>query len=328
MRVSELRERVTGTLLRFAGDQWSQMGVFIATARRDPWAQDPEALLLFSLEVARADPRLFDEVLDWLRANGDVVSSRRLSHLSRHDPGRPVIDAAVEWAAANGSALRRLPGTVEPGREPVPLFRRPGLPGREDPIFLARGFVKPATTPSGKSTPPDLRAPINLAFRLRRHFGVSARAEIVRFLLTTGVSNATALAIAAAAASTKRNVSDALAELSAAGDVERFWVGNEARYGVDSARWASFLELDPHAIPTHRDWPQLLHALAEIWRWFARPDLDELSDYQRASEARQLIHRIAADVRHAGVSVRDDGTGADYWPTFIENVEAVLARVA
>jgi len=328
MQIAELRERVASTLLRFSGDQWAQMGVFVATDRRDPWAQDPEALLVFTLEVGRADPRLFDEVLDWLRANGDLVSARRLSHLSQHDPVRPIVDAAVEWAAANGSTLRRGSGTLEPKSEPVRLFRQPGVPGREDSIFLSHGFVKPVTTPSGKSTPPDLGRPINLAFRLRRHFGVSARAEIVRFLLTTGVPNATALAISAAAASSKRNVSDALAELSAAGDVERFWVGNEARYGINRERWAGFLGLDPLAIPAHRDWPQLLRALAELSRWFARPDLDELSDYLRASEARQLMRSIEPDLLHAGVSVTDEGTGADYWPTFVENVERALDKIA
>jgi len=149
----------------------------------------------------------------------------------------------------------------------------------------------------------------------------------VRFLLTAGVPDATALAISVAAASTKRNVSDALANLAAAGDVERYWVGNEARYRLDRERWARFLGLDPDRIPGHRDWPQLLHALAEIRRFLARPDLDELTDYMRASEARQLMSRLKPGLGHAGVSVSDSGHGADYWSTFLQNVEGVLARI-
>lgn len=328
MSISEVRERVSTTLLDFARDQWAQMGVFMATRRRDTWAQDPEALLVFSLEIARDDARLFDELLDWLRLNGDIVSGRRLAALAKHDSARPIVLAAVEWAARHGSPLRLGSGVVVPSGEPVPLFRHSGLAGRFDEVFLAEGLAKPPTVPSGKSAPPDLELPINLAFRLRRHFGVNARAEIVRFLLTTGVPNATTLAISLAAASTKRNVSEALASLAAAGDVRRTWVGNEARYGIDRERWAAFLGLEPDRIPGHRDWPQLLHALAEIRRWLGRPDLDGFSDYQRASEARQLMIRLEPELGHAGVPVSAEGRGADYWSTFVENVERLLSRIA
>lgn len=327
MPVSETRERVFSSLLDFARDEWAQMGVFLTGGRRGTWAQDPEALLVFSLEVARDDARLFDELLDWLRVNGDVVSGRRLAALARHDPALPIVRAAVERAAQHGSPLRLGSGHVMPHGEPVPLFRNAGLPGRADEIFLAHGFLKPPTAPSGKSAAPNVGLPINLAFRLRRHFGVNARAEIVRFLLTTAVPDATTLAISVAAASTKRNVSDALASLAAAGDVERYWVGNEARYRLDRGRWARFLGLDPDRIPGHRDWPQLLHALAEIRRFLARPDLDELTDYMRAGEARQLMSRLKPVLGYAGVSVGDSGHGADYWPTFLQNVEGVLARI-
>lgn len=303
------------------------MGVFMFGSRRDTWAQDPEALLLFSLEIGRDDARFFDELLDWLRTNGDLISGRRLAALAKHDSALPIVEAAVEWAAGHGSPLRLGSGVVAPPAEPVPLFRHEGLPGRSDGVFLAHGLLKPPTMPSGKSSPPDLEAPINLAFRLRRHFGVNARAEIVRFLLTTGVPNATVLAISTAAASTKRNINDALTSLAAAGDVERHWVGNEARYGIDRERWAGFLRLAPDRIPGHRDWPQLLHSLTEIRRWLARPELDEMTDYQRASVARELMKRLTPALTNAGVPVSDRGTGADYWETFIENVEAALARI-
>lgn len=327
MSLSKIRARVNTALLDFARDEWAQMGVFMSGARRDTWAQDPEALLLFSLEIGRDDARFFDELLDWLRTNGDIISGRRLATLAKHDPALPIVEAAVAWAGRHGSPLRLGSGIVAPKDEPVPLFRHTGLPGRTDEIFLAHGLLKPPTTPSGKSSPPDLELPINLAFRLRRHFGVNARAEIVRFLLTAGVPNATTLAISAAAVSTKRNVSDALASLAAAGDVERIWIGNEARYGIDRERWAAFLGLDPDRVPDHRDWPQLLHALTEIRRWVGRSELDEMTEYQRASEARQLLARLKPELSHAGVPISDTGKGADYWPTFVENVEAVLARI-
>ena len=328
MSVSETRARVDVALLDFVRDEWAQMGVFMSGGRSDTWAQDPEALLLFSLEVGRDDARFFDELLDWLRMNGDLVSGRRLAALAKHDPALPIVEAAVEWAAEHGSPLRLGSGVVSPPSEPVSLFRNAGLPGRSDTTFLAHGLLKPPTAPSGKSSPPALELPINFAFRLRRHFGVNARAEIVRFLLTAAVPDATALAISAAAASSKRNVTDALANLTAAGDVTRVWVGNEARYGIDRERWAAFLGLDPDRIPGHRDWPQFLHALIEIRRFVDRPDLDDMTAYQRASLGRELLTRLKPQLTHAGVPVHEHGLGADYWPTFVESVEAVLARLA
>ena len=60
-------------LLRFLWRQWGQLGVAGRVDRRDGWIIDPEPLLLFTLQVARRDPRLFDEVIDWA-----VINSRRL----------------------------------------------------------------------------------------------------------------------------------------------------------------------------------------------------------------------------------------------------------
>lgn len=74
MRISELRTQIRGQLVDFAWDQWTQMGVSGTPRRADRWAADPEALLLFTLEVARADARLFDEVLDWLALNERLMS--------------------------------------------------------------------------------------------------------------------------------------------------------------------------------------------------------------------------------------------------------------
>lgn len=94
---------------------------------------------------------------------------------------------------------------------------------------------------------------------------------------------------------------------------------------MDVDRWRSLLELD--RIPQHRDWPQLFAALRLLRRWLGRPELDGLSDYLRASEARQLMKRLEPDLRYAGVPVRDTGTGADYWESFVENVNAALSAL-
>jgi len=82
MRISALRREVSKALLAFAWDQWAQMGVSATTGRPDRRTADPEALLLLTFEVGRNDPRLFDEVLDWL-----VVELRAAGHQASPDGG-------------------------------------------------------------------------------------------------------------------------------------------------------------------------------------------------------------------------------------------------
>ncbi len=328
MPISTLRDDVQTTLVEFAWSQWAQMGVFASTDRRDAWAQDPEALLIFTLHVARREPRLFDEVLDWLRLNGRLLSGRRLASLCPlGDADRQLVEAAVDWARANGSPVQIADRQfAKTGEEQLFESVRVANP---DELFRLHGYLKPATEPSFNSREPDLRAPINLAFRLRQHFGLaSSRAEIVRFLLTSGVPDANALAIADAAAYAKRNINETLAALVAAGDVERYMRGNEGRYSVDRERWANFLGVAPDELPTYRDWPRVLLALRELDRWLDNARLADLSDYMRASEARALMDGLEPTLTAAGVLVTRDGAGADYWPTFEQNVGRLLEKLS
>src|SRR5438105_1946106 len=70
MRAAQIRKEIVADSVALAWDQWSQLGVSAASPpQREERAADPEALLLFTLELGRNDPRLFDEVLDWLALN-------------------------------------------------------------------------------------------------------------------------------------------------------------------------------------------------------------------------------------------------------------------
>ena len=324
MPISTLRNDVQPTLVDFAWSQWAQMGVLASADRRDNWAQDPEALLIFTLHVGRREPRLFDEVLDWLRLNGRLIGGRRLATLCPSgDADRPLVEAAVDWARAHGSSVRIAERHLAKTEEEQ-LFDNVRV-AKADQVFRSHGYLKPATEPSFNSREPDLQAPINLAFRLRQHFGLSSsRADVVRFLLTSGVPDATALAVADAAGYAKRNVSETLAALVAAGDIARYMRGNEGRYSVDRVRWADFLGVASDQLATYRDWPRLLLALRELDRWLDDPRLADLSDYMQASEARALMERLEPTFTPAGVRASRDGAGADYWPTFEQNIDRLL----
>lgn len=329
MSISALRDRLRRDLLEFAWQEWGQLGILAQPTRTSGWAEDPEALLLLTFEVGRHDPRLFDETLDWLTVNGRLVSQQRLRNLCTDEVDRALADAALAWAAPHQRALRAA-GMRAPSDRPEPDQLFPAAPARErlDPVFAAYGWSKAPTEPSRKSRAPQLGRPISFAFRLRRLFGTGSRAEIVRYLLTSRSSGAQAEVVRRAAGFAKRNVLDAANELVAAGALGAYTLGasGERYFNADLNTWRTFLALEE--LPEHRDWPQLLGALRVLHRDLSHPRWDDLSDYVRASEARQLMKRVEPDLRYAGVAIRDAGTGADYWNTFVANVDAATTALA
>lgn len=316
MRPSALSRRLDDGLLAFAWDEWAQMGVLARSHRHIRWAQDPEALVVFTLEVARDDPRLFDELLDWLLVNEGLLSVRRLRAMCAGPEDQRLLAGALGWLARHRPRARLTSGaTPAPAGGPESLFHDLTVSvGDPDPAFAAVGLLRSEAKPTGKAVRPDLRAGINLAFRLRELLGVGVRAEVVRFLLTVAAPAVSAQAVARSAGFAKRNVHDALMSLHAAGVVSLWTVGNEQRYEIDRSAWTQLLAIGSGGLPQERAWPQLLAGLRTVRRWLHAPGLDELSDYLRASRARDLLEEVRRDFEHAAVPVGSrpvDGAWAD-----------------
>jgi hypothetical protein len=313
-------------LLDFVWDEWAQMGVSATAHRESSWAQDPEALLVFTLEVARADPRLFDELLDWTLRNESLLGVRRLRAMCIDETDRALVAATISWlgrrrprARLRSSEHSEVPGDLEPvfdGNAPV---------GDADPDFAANGLLRPLVQPSYKSQAPDLRSPINFDFRLRAMLGVGIRAEVVRIMLCVHASRMTAGALARASVYAKRNVHDALTGLADAGAISVFTVSGEQRYTIDKPAWAALLGLAPERLPGHREWPQLLAVLRTILRWSRQPDLIEASDYLRASATRQLLEHIRPELAFAGVKTNLRATAAEAPAALEQVVQDILA---
>src|SRR5438034_11282874 len=99
------REKYQESLLRFLWRQWSAFGVAGQTRGEDNWIGDPEGLLLFTCTVGRHDPRLFDEVMDWLHENGRFLNIHRLKRILRSEK------------FAGGSVLAAMAGMMSRGAE-------------------------------------------------------------------------------------------------------------------------------------------------------------------------------------------------------------------
>lgn len=323
MNLPALRSRSSQSLLSFAWNEWAQMGVLAAAGRQSRWAQDPEALLAFTFELARDDPRLFDEVLDWLALNQGMVSVRRLRTLGRLGGDARIVEAVIDSIKPRKP---RFPAQVDQPVSPAQLV--PLFPGRMpsklvDPTFADHGFARSAPIPSDKAQAPDLRTPINFAFRLRELLGIGARAEVVRLMLTAGSVRLTAQDAARSAAYAKRNVHEALTSLERAGVIYSAPGSGGQRFGIELDRWAALLQMPGGSFPAHRDWPQLLSAASAVHRWLHRPELEELSPYLQASQARELLLRVERDVRYGGVAVEVGATVETAWDDVARLLEAL-----
>jgi hypothetical protein len=119
-----------------------------------------------------------------------------------------------------------------------------------------------------------------------------------------------------------------LAGLSTAGVVSAFTVAAEQRYTADRSAWAALLGCEPDELPAHRDWPQLLGALRHILRWSEQPELANMSDYLRASSARDLIETIRPDLAFAGTPT-DLSTSPENTLSELEDItESVLITMS
>jgi hypothetical protein len=293
------------------------MGVLANTERSDRWAADPEALLLLTFELGREEPRLFEEVPDWLVKNERLISVQRLRNLVRDDADRVLVEAVLEWL---GQRRRRPRLEVRTGSngattDAQPFFGNSSLRITDpDPAFLAQGFLKPRSEPSAKSQALDLLRPINFAFRLRQLLGIGARAETARILLTIGAPRANGKLLAKSRGYTKRNGQEAVTSLTAAGVLFPSEQGNEQVFSIPWDRWAQFLELDQ--LPTQEDWPQVFAVYRRVLRWLVDPAREGLSDYMLSSEMRMLAEEVTPDLRFAGIKTDPAANDSSYFERF------------
>jgi hypothetical protein len=332
MRISEIRDQVSQGLLDFAWRQWAQVGVSATVEGADRWAVDPEALILFTIGIARRDPRLFDEMLDWTAFNDELLSTQRLRNLAGRFPlPSRLVAAVIAWTRQTAPVNMPVsdPADAVQGREPVFNSDVLAFVSRPDPTFARHGFIRPPAARTGKSHEPDLALPVNLSFRLRRLFGPGGRSESMRVLLTWG-GPLDAARIADEAGFAKRNISDVLAALTASGVIRAAWAGNERHFTAYRERWAPLLGLaGPADMPSFVSWVHLLPAALEISMWLDEKGQSADSEYLIASQARSLINRLTHDLEAAGIDIRhrQQAHGAAYLHAFAETSNALLTRL-
>lgn len=269
--------------LALASGGWTELGVSGWTTSHGDWAIDPEPLIFFTAWLGDRDPRLRDEATDWCVRNWRYVSRARLRNFLRKQPG-DVQGAFGEFAATIGArAGVSWPGATAPRRFAV----------------------------TGRSTLPPLDRPSLVWVRLRAMFGVSARSEILRCLLSHGHGSMSVVRLAAASGYTKRNVADECETLERASVLSVRSTGNRFYYSL--ARRA-VLEAFVGDLPKIRpDWTAMLNIARELVK------LEEAAEglplRTLPVHIRQTLRLIEGDLDELGIEpALKDVHGAELWP--------------
>lgn len=269
--------------LALAAGAWVELGVSGWTSTHQDWAIDVEPLLLFTAWLGDADPRLRDEATDWCLRNWRHVSKARLKNMLRRHPAE-VQERFGEFAATvNAHTGASWPAAAAARRYSV----------------------------TGRSAVPPLDRPSVAWLRLRAMFGVGARAEVLRSLLSTDASLLSAAALADATGYTKRNVADECDLLGRAGVLSVRQQGNRFYYSL--ARRAQLEAFVGDIAPIRPSWTALFditRELVTVERLAATGSSKTLPVHVRSALRRieDALHEVRIEPPPADV------TGPALWP--------------
>jgi len=288
--------------------QWSALGAGTLQSGGPTSAIiDPEALLLLSLYLIPKEKRLRDLTRWWAEAGSELLSLQRTKTLAEDFP------IAVEdrlrtysyWAVEAGD--RRWKKYAEKPEDTSGRERK----GPEEP---------------------KLRSSTSLLLRLRAGFGVSAKADVLAFLLGTGEQAATVKKAVQATGYSRATISGALEDLSRAGFIRKS-DGRPAEYRAPAELWKALLfESEPERTqedadvpkskgPAWRYWRQLFPFLARAREW-AR-EAESLSEYMASTRARDLFEefRWALEANRIRVPLPTRYQGGMYLDGFLDGLK-------
>jgi len=290
---SEAAQTLRREIHKFYWGVWSELGVSGWGRTHEDWAIDPEPLIVFSPSVIASEPRLRDEVIDWCSDNWRHVSAVRLRHLLNGNENEET-DAWGQFAAT----VNRSSGAAKWPR-----------------ATTERKFAR-----TGRSSLRPLSERSMIFLRMRSIFGLSARTEVLRYLLFTG-ERSTAAMLAAQTNYAKRNVAEACESLVQAGVLQSTQIGNRLYFSlVDGEALSAFLGPSAHIRP---DWPVLLRVVNAVFSW---TQLEKTSNDRVVTvETHRAFNGIRGDLNALRLEAPDHVVGSQFMPIW-RNWSVMLMR--
>lgn len=336
MSLKSFKEEYTERVHSLLWVQWTRLGIAGQEVPENGCILDPEALLLFTFEVGRSEPRLYDEVLEWLSRNERLVNIQRLRNLVSQDPAfdHTLAAAPAHWLCTlNKTSKWRDLAKAATARPAAPFFtadlkRARSLSGAEDPFYQTFGWSRPPIKLRGLSSHVPVDSVPALILRLRSLFGLNARAEVVAYLLARQSGHPTEMA--KELAYSQPSLFQICKEMAGSALLFAQSHGREKRYRLDRERWMAFLGLSERNRASWGHWPATFRLLISLWRHLQDDTLAGLSDYMSASHTRLLyesLDRLFADAE-LGLFLERHGTlkGALWLDAFHEELLRVFSR--
>jgi hypothetical protein len=319
MSQKDFRDLFLENILNFLWRQWSALGVLGEARTEDPWVYDPEPMLLFTLEMGRYEPRLSDEVVDWLTVNGKWVDMQRLRGILRKkdDINKSLVGAVAaflmnqgderKWKNLSQFCRSHVPNRsdnskslfYEKNGKPHPITKTP------DPSFLIYGFNRPQLRARRMTREVPITSHNTLRFLLRALFGLGSRAECLAYLLMHEGGHPSE--IARAIGLSLRGTQDALIELSRSGLIlTRVKGKRKIEYWLSHERWWEFLARGSIAEinrPVWIDWIALYSALSKVWDTLNEIGKEGMSDYMRSSKLRDSLEVVGSEFAKSGLDI-------------------------
>jgi len=327
-KYKELLDKILQLLWR----EWSSLGVAGKKNYMNPQHHviDPESLLLFSFSLCRFDPRLFDEIIDWLNINGEFINIQRLINIQTKiffESG-PQISAVAEILSQKKEyrlkwkKLASLYKNIDERK----LFITPE--GKEipvknpDPFFLEKGLVRNRIKLRGYSAEFPRTGSESLLLRMRALFGINSRAEIITIL--GSVPEIYPAELSRLTGYEKRSVQSVLLELSKSGILEIRSDEREKYYRLSTGSMEGLLPVSYKWINFTPFYKGLEILVSGIQNSLNQNDLLILSsDLRRYSkEAGRFMNNSSS-----GIFLSDSTRypGEKYFDIFIDDIERVIS---
>jgi hypothetical protein len=207
-----------------------------------------------------------------------------------------------------------LSGAVERGRQVLPemkeenLFSHGGFNSngsdggrRVDPVFLRWGLMRSKAEVRHQSSAPDLSNPANVMTVMRKHYGQTARADVLTYLMTG--PRGSSYRIARMIGYNQSTVYRELEKMSKGGPVTRHLESKDAPFWVDKKKLAASVGLKQ--VPVFFDWAGIYKVYRD-----AVSTLDKISglgerEVLAIEAAMDLSARIVPVIRDAGEPLSD-----------------------
>lgn len=319
MSLKEFREVLLEQIMAFLWRQWSLLGVLGEAGAEDDWIIDPEPLFVFSIEMGRYEPRLFDETLAWMQVNGHWLDTARLRRILPHQKQAVarVMGGALQHLLSYGDS-RKWKNIVQfcevlckeqtsfDAAEPLfkeksgsfhPLAREENT----DPNFLLFQLNRPKIMMQREGKEVPINAGTNIRFLLRSLFGTGAKSESILYLLTH--EGARPREIADAVGLFWLGIHQVLLELSGSGLVLTRSKGKKVEYWLSQKKWWEFLassSLETSSPPRWLNWIAIFSALSHIWNTIEELASGKESDYMKSSKLQDSMEVVAQEFARSG----------------------------